>query len=132
LQQGDIETLEKVQEKALRQITGLKSQTYEEKCKEVGIETLARKCYIQDTAQPFKVVKRLDRVDSKVLFQERDGERTRADRDGRNLREKHSRTDIRKNSFALRVVVRPWNNLPVPRESREQQSVEAFKRMIRK
>jgi hypothetical protein len=32
-------------------------------------------------------------------------------------------------SFALRVV-RPWNNLPS--ESREQQSVEAFKRMIRK
>jgi hypothetical protein len=82
-------------------------------------------------AQPFKVVKRLDRVDSKVLFQERDGERTRADRDGRNQREKHSRTDTRKTSFALRVV-RPWNNLPVPRESREQQSVEAFKRMIRK
>jgi hypothetical protein len=128
-QQGDIETLEKVQEKALRQITGLKSQTYEEKCKEVGIETLARRRYIQDMAQTFKVVKRLDRVDSKVLFQERDGERTRADRDGTNLREKHSRTDIRKNSFALRVV-RPWNNLPS--ESREQQSVEAFKRMIRK
>jgi hypothetical protein len=62
-------------------------------------------------------------VDPKVLFQEGDGERKRGDRDGTNLREKHSRTDIRKNSFALRVV-RPWNNLPS--ESREQQNVEAL------
>ncbi len=90
---------------------------------------MARRRYIQDMAQTFKVVKSWDREDSKVLFQERDGKRTRADRDGTNLREKHSRTDIRKNSFSLRVV-RPWNNLPS--ESREQQSVEVFKRMIRK
>jgi hypothetical protein len=68
---------------------------YEEKSKEVGTETLARRRYIQDMAQTFKVVKRLDRMDPKVLFQERDGEGTQVDRDGTNLRKKHSRTDIR-------------------------------------
>jgi hypothetical protein len=67
--------------------TELKSQTYNEKSKEVGIETLARRRYILDMAQTFKLVKGMDRVDPKV--QERDGERTQADRDGTNLREKH-------------------------------------------
>jgi hypothetical protein len=54
----------------------------------VGIETLARKRFIQDNAQMFKVVKRVDRVDPKFLFQERGRSRTKADRDGTNLREK--------------------------------------------
>jgi hypothetical protein len=46
----------------------------------------------------------VDRVDPEVLFQERDGERTRADRNKTNLREKHLSTDRRKNNFALRIV----------------------------
>ncbi len=96
----------------------------EEKSKENRNRNIGKEALLPDMAQTFKVVKRVDRVEFKVLFQERDGERTRADRDGTNLR-----TDIRKNSFSLRVV-RPWNNLPS--ERREQQSVEAFKRMIRK
>jgi hypothetical protein len=69
--------LEKVQEKALRKVTGLKSQTYAEKCKEVGIETLAKRCYIQDMAKTFKVVKGLDTVNPKALFQERNKEHER-------------------------------------------------------
>jgi hypothetical protein len=71
----------------------------------------------------------VDRVDPEVLFQERDGERTRADRNKTNLRGKHVRTDRRKNSFALRIVGL-WNNLLV--DNNEQQNVEAFKMMIRK
>jgi ribonucleases P/MRP protein subunit RPP40 len=38
----DIQRIEKVQEKALRMISGLKGTSYEEKCKEVGIETLEK------------------------------------------------------------------------------------------
>jgi hypothetical protein len=40
-----------------RQITRLKGQTHEKKCKDVGTETLARKRFIQDMTQTFKVVK---------------------------------------------------------------------------
>jgi hypothetical protein len=54
----------------------------------VGIETLARERFIQDMTQTFKVVKGVDRVDPKFLFQERDRSRVKADRDGTNLREK--------------------------------------------
>jgi hypothetical protein len=37
---GDIETIEKVQEKALRMTSGLKGESYEERCEEAGLETL--------------------------------------------------------------------------------------------
>ncbi len=86
---------------------------------------MARRHYIQDIAQTFKVVKGLDKSPNP-----REGWRkNRTRQDGTNLREKHSRTDIRKNSIALRVA-RPWTNLPS--ESRERQNVEAFKRTVRK
>jgi hypothetical protein len=45
---GDIEMLEKVQEKALKMTTGLRGNTYEEKCKETGLSTLAERRKIQD------------------------------------------------------------------------------------
>ncbi len=56
--------MEKVQEKALRQITGLKCQTYEEKCNEVGSERLVRRCYVQDIAKTIKVDEGVDREKS--------------------------------------------------------------------
>ncbi len=37
---GDIERLEKVQEKAVKMVAGLKSKDYSERCKELGLETL--------------------------------------------------------------------------------------------
>jgi hypothetical protein len=52
----DIETLEKVQEKAIRNTAGLKGKTYEEKCKEVGLETLAMRRNMQDLMQTFKIM----------------------------------------------------------------------------
>jgi hypothetical protein len=36
----DQQKLEKVQEKAVKMVAGLKGDTYEEKCKEIGLETL--------------------------------------------------------------------------------------------
>jgi hypothetical protein len=38
--QGDKDTFEKVQEKAVNMVSGLKGKTYLEKCAEMGIETL--------------------------------------------------------------------------------------------
>lgn len=37
---GDKEIIEKVQEKAVRMVAGLKGSSYEERCKELGLETL--------------------------------------------------------------------------------------------
>jgi ribonuclease P/MRP protein subunit RPP40 len=41
--QGDIDTLEKVQEKAVKMVAGLKGETYQEKCAELGLETLEKR-----------------------------------------------------------------------------------------
>jgi hypothetical protein len=40
---GDIEKIEKVREKAVIMVAGLKSKEYKEKCSEVGLETLEQR-----------------------------------------------------------------------------------------
>jgi hypothetical protein len=37
---SDIQMLEKVQERAVKMVSGLAGRGYEEKCKEIGLETL--------------------------------------------------------------------------------------------
>ncbi len=61
-------------------------------------------------SQTFKILKGIDRVDAEGLFSVRE-ERTRAERGTNSLREKNARTEVRKNSNALRVVSN-WNQLP--------------------
>jgi ribonuclease P/MRP protein subunit RPP40 len=39
-QEGDKSVLEKVQEKALKMVSGIKAKSYEERCKELGLDTL--------------------------------------------------------------------------------------------
>jgi hypothetical protein len=54
---GDIEVVEKVQEKALKMTTGLKGTTYEERCKEAGLRTLEDQRRLKDISQVFKLLK---------------------------------------------------------------------------
>jgi hypothetical protein len=105
-QAGDIEILEKVQEKAIRQIVGLKGKTYTERCRELDLETLAKRRFMQDMSQTFKIVKNMDKIDrDKVFLQQRDeGARTRAGANPWNIKKKFAHTETRLNSFGLRVV----------------------------
>jgi len=48
--QGDKDELEKVQKKAVKMVAGLKGTTYEEKCAELGLQTLEERRNRQDTA----------------------------------------------------------------------------------
>jgi hypothetical protein len=50
----DKQLLEKVQQKAVNWVTGLAGETYEEKCKELGLSTLENRCWEQDMVQPSK------------------------------------------------------------------------------
>jgi hypothetical protein len=47
---GDIERLEKVQEKAVKMVAGLKEKEYAERCTELGLETLEERLQKQDMA----------------------------------------------------------------------------------
>jgi ribonuclease P/MRP protein subunit RPP40 len=52
--QGDKDTLEKVQEKAVKMVAGLKGANYLEKCAELGLETLEKRRNDQDLALVYK------------------------------------------------------------------------------
>jgi hypothetical protein len=56
--------MEKVQEKALKMTSGLKGESYEERCKEAGLETIDERRKVQDMNQVFKIVKGLYKLDT--------------------------------------------------------------------
>jgi hypothetical protein len=111
--EGDKQILEKVQEKAINAISGLAAQTYAEKCKELGIETLAERRDIHDMLQVYKILNGTGNIDYTGLFTKinRETARTRLAAGHDNLVIKQARTDVRKHSFSVRVVQK-WNGLP--------------------
>jgi hypothetical protein len=102
--------LEKVQEKAVKMISGLKSSEYVERCKELGIETLEARRKVQDMAQTYKLIHGIDNVKRVELFNHVQEGRTRLAADPLNLRSELARTDIRKNFFTQRIV-NDWNKI---------------------
>jgi hypothetical protein len=127
---GDISVLEQVQEKALRSVSGLKGTTYLERCREVDLETLEERRKSQDMTQTFKILKGIDRVREETLFTRVSRlQRTRQAENPLNMVRKGSRTDIRQNSYSVRVVEK-WNSLPGEVKSLEKP--DAFRRALRR
>ena len=126
----DKQLLEKVQEKALKQTTGLKGRTYTERCAEVGIETLENRRVQQDIQLTFKILKGHIGIDPEQLFKRvNHGSSTRNAACTWNLQKGRARKEIRQQSFGQRVVDY-WNALP--KELKELENMEAFKRELKK
>ncbi len=109
---GDKETLEKVQEKAVKMVSGLKSKDYKERCLELGLDTLEKRREEQDMALVHKMALggQLSKVFEMADAQERP--RTRQTEGEYRLIQKFACTDRpTEYSFAVRVVD-PWNRLP--------------------
>jgi hypothetical protein len=53
---GDREVLEKVQKKAVGMVSGLKGKSYEERCAELGLETLETRRIKQDMSLVHKLI----------------------------------------------------------------------------
>jgi hypothetical protein len=123
--QGDKDTLEKVQEKAVKMVAGLKGDSYLEKCAELGLETLEKRRSDQDLALVYKFV---TKSDGQALFSRQDGARTRQAAGGHGLTVQYARTDPRKYSFAVRTID-SWNRLPERVKTAE--TGESFKRRLR-
>jgi len=125
---GDKDTLEKVQEKAVKMVAGLKSKTYKEKCQELGLDTLEARREEQDMALVYNL---LNGKDASDLF-ERDDEnvrpRTRQGGGALGLVAQHAKTDQRKYSFAVRTV-NAWNHLPD--EVKKAPNKELFKERMK-
>jgi hypothetical protein len=127
--EGDKETLEKVQEKAINAISGLVSGSYVDKCRELGIETLAERRERHDLLQVYKILNGSGKIDYAGLLTkiDREGARTRLAAGHDNLVPKQARTDVRKNSFFVRVVPK-WNGLPD--EIKTSKNAEEFKNRL--
>ena len=67
--QGDIELLEKIQIRMVGMVSGLKGRNYQEKLKELGLQTLETRRRRFDMIQTFKILKGFDRVDSSLWFE---------------------------------------------------------------
>jgi hypothetical protein len=111
-------------------ISGLASNTYEEKCKELGIETLAERREIHELLQTYKILNGTGNIDYTGLFRKinREAARTRMAAGHDNLMTRQARTDIRKNSFSVRVVQK-WNALLD--EIKQSRSAEVFKNKLK-
>ena len=128
--QADIQCLELVQPRAVRAITGLRTTTYKDKLKELGMTSLQERRTEIDMVEIYKIVKGVDTVNSEPWFERADSRRTtRSNTVRHNLVPKRSHHEYRRNFFSQRVVEK-WNLLHS--EVREAATVNQFKRLYRR
>ena len=123
---ADRDALEKVQERAVRMVSGLKSAVYGERLKELGMTTLTERRHQADMAMVHKIISRREMGEPAEWFvMAGDAPRvTRSVADPLNIRVQHGRLEIRKNFFSVRVT-EPWNS--VPADLKKVRSLAAFK-----
>ena len=123
----DINKLESVQRRAVKMIQGLRGKTYEEKLKELDLETLEERRRRGDMITCYKMLNGLEDTDSKRFFDLVDPEPTRVTRhttNQLNLKQGSFQTELRKHAFAIRVP-KMWNELP--NQVREARTLNLFK-----
>ena len=122
----DIEILEKVQRRMVRQIRGVHG-TYEEKLVKIGLTTLQARRERGDCLETFKMLKGFTHVDYSIwlhLMSRMQGAQTRLSSDPLALELRTSRLDLRKHFFSVRVPPM-WNSLPLT--IRQSQTINQFK-----
>ena len=131
-QRGEIELLENVQRKMVREVVGLQGITYEERLVELGMDTLEKRRQDQDLVQVFKILKNVDSVNKETWFKQVPEERshkTRATEGGHNIVRVNSKLEVRRNFFSQRVAEK-WNALPLNLKSCK--SVKEFRALLMK
>jgi hypothetical protein len=111
--EADKSCLEKVQQRAVKMVSGLKSDEYSERLAELEMPTLEERRHQADMAMVHKLTNRRGGLDPAQWFEmAADGARaTRSAANPRNLRLRQGRLEIRRNFFSVRVVD-SWNNIP--------------------
>ena len=126
--EADKDALEKVQMHAVRMVSGLAGQTYEERLAELGLTTLEERRHQQDMLQVFKIMTGRDRVNRATWFALASDNAvnvvTRAAADPTALKIPVCRLEVRRNFFSQRVPEQ-WNRIPLA--VRESATAAAFK-----
>jgi len=128
--QADKQVLENVQKKAVSMVSGLRETSYEDRCRAIGLQTLEERRNIQDLMQVHGIVHNWQAEQAAelvTLVGNNPRNRTRMESDPLNIRKENARTDIRKNTFKLRVV-EEWNKLNI--ETKSIKSKTSFKSAI--
>ena len=113
--QADIQTLEQVQRRFTRQVSGIGSLPYEERLDRLGLTTLQARRERGDMIETYKIITGKVDVQPSTWFSPleiREGAAsTRATSGHLSLARTEAKSDLRKNQFAVRVVPK-WNALP--------------------
>ena len=126
----DKNTLENVQRRAVRMVSGLSSVDYEDRLKELNLLSLEKRREKFDLVQVFKIIRQKDDVDPSTWFKLVGDHPTRVTRhtnDALNIIPPSSRLDLRKNFFSHRVVDL-WNK--VPSEVKRASTIRYFKNYV--
>jgi hypothetical protein len=112
-QQADKDVLERVQRRAVAMVSGLQSQVYEDRLKELKMTTLEERRHQADMLQMFKLRSGAGQLDEAGWFgpPTAAAARTRNYADPLNVRPNHGRLEVRRNAFSVRAGEQ-WNNVP--------------------
>jgi ribonucleases P/MRP protein subunit RPP40 len=109
---GDIASLEKVQERAIKAVSGLRGRTYSERLAELSLPSLADRRSEADMCLTHKILSDSDQQFCEQWFERAAGRRpTRMAAGLDNLVPRRAQHEYRRNFFSLRVVD-AWNRLP--------------------
>ena len=117
---GDIDTLEKVQIRAVNLVVGLKGTTYDAKLEELNLPTLETRRKEADMILAHKILTGNSGFRGENWFQRADtnAHSTRAASDKTRVKVPNARLEIRRNFYTVRAATE-WNSLPTTvRESR--------------
>jgi hypothetical protein len=130
-QQADKELLEKVQRKAVGMVSGLHSQEYSARLKELKLTTLEERRHQADMLHMYKMCSNASDSDWRAWFNPptEAAARTRRNADPLSVRPNNGRLEIRRNFFTVRAC-NPWNR--IPGEIRRARTAAAFKRAYAK
>ena len=127
----DKKALEKVQERAIKMVSGLESNSYKDRLKELGLQSLEDRRVRGDMIQVWKILNNHDNLNKNDFFvpvnQNIQQTRLRAVRV--NMQKIRVTTDIRKHSFSVRVPDK-WNTLPT--DVKEARNLNTFKNLYDK
>ncbi len=109
----DKKILEKVQEKAVKMVSGLQGNSYEARLKELKLQSLEDRRERGDMIQVWKILSNYDNVNAETFFHkfQQPAHHTRLGADNLNLKKPRFNSDVRKNFFSIRVIDK-WNALP--------------------
>ena len=128
---ADIELLERVQRRAVSMVSGLTSETYETKLRELNLLSLEKRRHMMDMVNTYKIVRGVDNVKSDVWFNLVGDNPTRQTRQTNcryNIHRSEFRGEVRRNFFSIRVIDN-WNKLPD--ELKLSNNVNTFKTKIK-